>query len=62
MVEKIDRKTDQKVYQPRLHAEQVRELYQVKLETGLPLTVLLNRAVREYLIAYETGKRAAGNH
>ena len=42
MAERISRKDDEGVYQPRIHSRRIRELYDVKVETGLPLTVLLD--------------------
>jgi hypothetical protein len=44
-MERIDRSKDRRVYQPRIHADLVRELYLLKLRTGLPMTVLLQMAI-----------------
>jgi len=48
-MERIDRRDDQKLYQPRIHSERIRELYRLKLATGLPMTVILDAAIREYV-------------
>jgi hypothetical protein len=55
-MERLSRKDDQEIYQPKIRADQIRKLYQVKLETGTPLTVLVDRAIREFLARYETGE------
>jgi hypothetical protein len=44
-MERIDRSKDKLVYQPRIHADLVHELYLLKLRTGLPMTVLLQMAI-----------------
>lgn len=54
MKERIDRQTDENLYQPKIHSEQIRELHRVSEDTGLPMTVLVNVAIREFLIAYPT--------
>ena len=42
---KIDRSQDKRVYQPRIHADLIHELYLLKLRTGLPMTVLVEMAI-----------------
>ena len=54
MKERIDRQTDENLYQPKIHSDQIRELHQVSEDTGLPMTVLVNVAIREFLLAYPT--------
>ena len=54
MKERIDRQTDENLYQPKIHSEQIRELHRVSEDTGLPMTVLVNVAIREFLLAYPT--------
>jgi hypothetical protein len=49
MSERINRKADQKVYQPRIHSRKIRELYLVKELTGRPMTVLVDEALAVYL-------------
>jgi hypothetical protein len=53
MVERITREGDRNIYQPKIHAERISELYKVKLITGLPLTVLVDEAIRQYVSQYE---------
>jgi len=49
MTERINRQTDENLYQPKIHSERIRSLYQVKLITGIPLTVLLDMAIQKFL-------------
>ena len=49
MKERIDRKSDEYLYQPRIHSDRIRSLYQIKLVTGIPLTVLLDMAIVKFL-------------
>ena len=49
MKERIDRQADENLYQPKIHSDRIRSLYQVKLITGIPLTVLLDMAIRKFL-------------
>jgi len=53
MVERITREGDRNIYQPKIHAERISELYKVKLITGLPLTVLVDEAIRQYVEKYK---------
>ncbi len=46
MNEKMSWKGDEKLYQPRIHSERIRELHQIGEETGLPMTVILDLAIR----------------
>ena len=50
--ERISRKTDRKVYQPRIHYRRIRELYFVKELTGRPMTVLVDEALVLYLSSF----------
>jgi hypothetical protein len=56
MKEKINRQHDKRVYQPKLHVTRVHDLHELKEQTGTPMTVHLDRAVREYVENYETGQ------
>jgi hypothetical protein len=47
MENRIDRKNDEHLYQPKIHSERIRTLYKLKQETGKPMTVLLDQAIRE---------------
>jgi hypothetical protein len=54
MENRIDRKNDENLYQPKIHSERIRALYQIKQATGRPMTVLLDEAIREFAASYGT--------
>lgn len=56
-MERIDRKHDEYVYQPRIHSDRIRELYQLKEQTGIPLTVLIDVAIREFVQCYDVTEK-----
>ena len=47
MENRIDRKDDESLYQPKIHSDRIRTLYNLKQVTGKPMTVLLDQAIRE---------------
>lgn len=55
MVERINRQGDARIYQPKIHCNLIHELYKIGERTGLPMTVIIDQAIREYLGKYETG-------
>ena len=55
MTERISRKDDERVYQPKIHKDRIRALYMIKEATGIPMTVLLDKAI-EYLIQEHNGE------
>jgi hypothetical protein len=52
MENRIDRKDDESLYQPKVHSDRIRELYSLKQATGLPMTVLLDQAIRDLKANY----------
>jgi len=52
MENRIDRKDDESLYQPKIHSERVRTLYSLKQATGKPMTVLLDQAIRDLAESY----------
>ena len=60
MKETISRKDDEKyVYQPKIHIDRIKALYLIKEQTGIPMTVLLDRAIAEYMANFdELGKES----
>lgn len=48
-MERISRKDDRRVYQPRVHADLIHRLYLLKCSNGLPMTTLLAEALTKYL-------------
>ena len=47
MENRINRTDDESLYQPKIHSERIRTLYNLKQVTGKPMTVLLDQAIRE---------------
>ena len=54
MENRIDRKSDENLYQPKIHSEKIRSLYRLKQETGKPMTVLLDQAIHDFAASYGT--------
>jgi hypothetical protein len=52
MRERINRQTDENLYQPKIHSARIRQLYILKTITGLPMTVLADLAIRELVASY----------
>src|ERR1041384_8237219 len=52
MENRIDRRNDEALYQPKVHSDRIRELYNLKQATGLPMTVLLDQAIRDLAANY----------
>jgi hypothetical protein len=53
MGERINRQDDERIYQPRIHSILIHEIYLIREKTGLPMTVIVDHAIREYLEKYE---------
>ena len=53
MNERIDRKNDENLYQPKIHSERIRELYLLKQISGLPMTVLVDTAIKEFIANHQ---------
>ena len=45
---------DERIYQPRIHSSLIHEIYKISEAPGLPMTVIIDQAIREYLGKYET--------
>jgi len=52
MKNRIDRRGDESLYQPKIHSQRIRTLYSLKQETGKPMTVLLDQAIRDFAAKY----------
>jgi hypothetical protein len=52
MEKRIDRQNDESLYQPKVHSDRIRELYNLKQATGKPMTVLLDQAIRDLAANY----------
>src|SRR5690349_12123657 len=57
MENRIDRKGDESLYQPKIHSNRIRTLYKLKQETGKPMTVLLDRAIHDLAERYNLGRQ-----
>src|SRR5258708_38488559 len=52
MENRIDRKDDESLYQPKIHSERIKTLYSLKEATGKPMTVLLDQAIHDLAANY----------
>jgi hypothetical protein len=50
---RVRREDDGPVYQPKIHSSKIRELYLIKQATGIPMTVLLDRAIAALVESYK---------
>lgn len=53
--ERVSRSDDEKLYQPRIHSRRIRELYRIRLETGDPITLLVDTAIAEFVERRKAG-------
>jgi hypothetical protein len=53
MGERINRQDDENLYQPKIHSRRIRSLYQISDITNLPMTVLVDLAIKEFIEKYE---------
>ena len=51
-MERIKRGDDENLYQPRIHSRRIKGLYLIKTETGKPMTVLVDMAIKEFIANY----------
>jgi hypothetical protein len=52
MENRIDRRDDESLYQPKIHSERIRTLYGLKQATGKPMTVLIDQAIYDLAERY----------
>ena len=62
MSERIDRRTDENLYQPKIHSDRIRELYLLKVISGLPMTVLVDQAIRDFIEKSEASQETINQH
>jgi hypothetical protein len=55
-MERINRSNDEHLDKPAIHSEWMRKLCQIKEETGIPMTVLVDTAIRSYLAGFMSGE------
>ena len=53
MGERINRQDDENLYQPKIHSIRIRSLYLIVEGTNLPMTVLVDLAIKEFVEKYE---------
>ena len=53
MGERINRQDDENLYQPKIHSRRIRSLYRISDITSLPMTVLLDLAIKEFIEKYQ---------
>ena len=46
---RIDRKDDENLYQPKIHSTWNRQLYAIGQQIHLPLTIIIDQAIEEYI-------------
>ena len=47
--ERVRRHDDEGLYQPRIHSRWIRRLHEISLDTGEPMTLLVDRALKEFV-------------
>jgi hypothetical protein len=47
--QRIGRHDDERLHQPKIHSRRIRERYKISEETGQPITVLVDQALREFM-------------
>jgi hypothetical protein len=52
MENRIDRTNDESRYQPKIHSDRIKALYEIKEATGKPMTVLLDQAIHDLAERY----------
>ena len=52
--ERIARADDERLYNPRIHSRWIRGLHVISEATGEAMTILVDRAIREYVERYNT--------
>ena len=57
MENRIDRKNDESLYQPKIHSDRIRTLYGLKQETGKPMTVLVDQAIYDLAERYSVERQ-----
>lgn len=48
MSERVSRKDDENLYQPKIHSRRIRELHQIAEMTGKPMTVIVDLVLRRF--------------
>ena len=62
MHERVERHDDESLYQPRIHSRWIRELYRIGQQRGMPITVLVDKAIQEFAERCYNGTMTAERH
>jgi len=54
--ERMNWSDDERLYQPRIHSRHIRALHRICEETQEPMTVMLDRALEEFVGRHETNQ------
>lgn len=57
--ERVSRTDDERLYQPPIHSRWIRQMHEMSQELGEPMTVLVDRAVSEFVERYRITKTNA---
>ena len=57
MENRINRISDESLYQPKIHSERIRTLYGLKQQTGKPMTVLIDQAIYDLAQRYSVERQ-----
>lgn len=49
MGERIRRINNENIYQPKIQPTRIRDLYRIRIKTHIPMTVLLDMAIQEFV-------------
>lgn len=49
MKERMCRKDDENLYSPKIHSKRVRELHELSVILKVPMTVIVDQAIEEYI-------------
>jgi hypothetical protein len=47
--ERMTWRDDERLYQPRIHSQWIRQLHRISEQTGQPMTVLVDQALAEFV-------------
>lgn len=48
-MERVNRKDDERLYNPRIHSQRIRELHKISEQTGQPMTVIIDTVLRRFI-------------
>ena len=54
---RMDYQDDERLYQPRIHSRRIRDLHKICEEIEEPMTVLVDKAIEQYVHRYKVERR-----